>query len=77
METCYAPFLQDAISLRCPQNVFVKFQLKNPPQIIYYIMLKILIWSGSRNMLFSVHVSLNANELLFPTTFFQNRAVPL
>ncbi len=40
------------ISLRCPQNVSVKFQL-NIPQIIYYSILNIPILSESRLVLYS------------------------
>ncbi len=62
------------ISLWCPQNVS-EVSAQNSPQIIYYIILKMPIFSGSRNTLISVPVSLNSNELLLPPPF-QNRAVP-
>ncbi len=43
---------------------------QNTPQIIYYIILKMPILSGSRNILIYVSVSLNANELLLVSAPF-------
>ncbi len=60
------------VSLWCPQNVS-EVSAQNTPQIIYYMILKMPILSGSRNTLIFVPVSLNANELLTPPPF-QNRA---
>ncbi len=48
---------------------------QNTPHIIYYIILKMPILSGSRNTQIVVPVSLNPNELLLPPPF-QNRAAP-
>ncbi len=48
---------------------------QNTPHIIYHIILKKPILSGSRNALIFVPVSLNPNELLTPPPF-QNRAAP-
>ncbi len=39
---------------------------QNTPHIMYYIILKMPILSGSRNMLFLCNVYLNTNELLLP-----------
>ncbi len=61
-------------SLGSPECV-CKASAQNTPQIIYYIILKMLILSGSRNTLIFVPVSLNQNELLLPPPF-QNRAAP-
>ncbi len=60
------------ISLWCPQNVS-EVSAQNTPQIISYMILKMPIFSGRRNTLIFVPVSLNPNELLLPPPF-QNRA---
>ncbi len=61
-------------SIWCPQNVS-EVSAQNTPRIIYYIILKLAILSGSRNTWIFVPASLNPNELLLPPTF-QNRAAP-
>ncbi len=52
-----------------------KVSAQNTPQIIYYIILKMAILSGSRNTQIFVPVSLTPKELLLPP-LFQNRAAP-
>ncbi len=63
------------ISIWCPPECVCEVSAQNTPQIIYYIILKMPILSGSRNTLIFVPVSLNPNELLLPPSF-QNRAAP-
>ncbi len=57
-------FARPNISLRCPQNVSVKFQLKIP---MYCIILKMPEWKQKHSVF--VPLSLNANELLLPAPF--------
>ncbi len=56
------------ISPRCLQNVSVKFQLKYPTDhLLYHFENACFGWKQKRSV--SVHVSLNANELLLPAPF--------
>ncbi len=48
----FLTFKRCNLSLRCPQNVS-EISAQNSPGIIYYIILKVAILSGSRNTLFS------------------------
>jgi len=66
--TYYAPFTRCNISLWCPQNVSVKFQLKIPHRS-FIRACQICPYLGvSKNTVF-VCVPLNANELLLPAPF--------
>ncbi len=58
------------ISLRCPQNVSVMFQLKYPTDHLLYHFVKAYFELKQKHAVF-VHVSLNANELLLPAPFFR------
>jgi len=50
-------------------EVVCEVSVQNKPQIIYYIILIMPIFGGSRNTAVFMHVSLNANELLLPAPF--------
>ncbi len=63
------------ISLRCPQNVSVKFHLKIPNRLFIISFWKWPFWVEAETHCF-VHVSVNANELI-PRPLFQIGAVPL
>ncbi len=63
-ETNYASFTICNISLRCPQSVSVKFQLKTPHRSSIISFRK---WKQKHAVFV---VSLNANEMLLPIPFF-------
>ncbi len=56
------------ISLRCPQNASVMFQLKIPTDHLLYHSENVYLEQKQKHAV-SVHVSLNENELLLPTPF--------
>ncbi len=59
-------FLLYVITLRCPQNVYVKFQIKIPHRSVIILF---CCWKQKHNVF--AHVSLNANELLLPALFYR------
>ncbi len=61
-------FTRCNISLRFPHNVSVKFQLKKPTDHLFYHFENAYFEWKQKQAVF-VHVSLNANVLLFPTPF--------
>ncbi len=58
-EIYYTPFTWCNMSLRCPQNVS-EVSAQNIPQIIYYIVLKMHILSGSRDARLSMSITLKS-----------------
>ncbi len=62
-------FTRCNISLRCPQNVSLKFQLKIPHYLLYHFENAYFEWKQKHAVF--MHVSLNANELLLPAPFFR------
>ncbi len=60
-------FARCKISLRCPQNLSVKFQLKIPHRSFNHFENAYFEWKQKQAVF--VHVSLNANELLLPAPF--------
>ncbi len=68
-------FTRCNISPRCSQNVSVKFQLKIPHRsLLYNFENAYFEWKQKHAV--SVHVSLNANELLLPAPFSRIVLIP-
>ncbi len=57
------------ISLRCPQNVSVKFHLKMPHRSFIISFFENAYFEWKQKHAIFVHVSLNTNELLLPAPF--------
>ncbi len=63
-----SPILCPFISLRCPQNASVKLNSKYPTDnLLHHCENAYFEWKQEQAVF--VHVSLNANELLFPAPF--------
>ncbi len=62
-QTYYAPFYNMQYKSLVSPECVCEVSAQNTPQIIYYMILKMPIFWGSRNTLIFVPVSLNPNEL--------------
>ncbi len=76
MGTYYAPFYKIDISLRCPQNVSVKFQLKIPHRSFIISFWKCLFWVEAETGCFRACL-FKCKWAATPRPLFQSRAVPL
>ncbi len=74
--TYYGPFIQCNISLRCPQNVSVKFQLKIPNRSFIISFWKCLFWVEAETHCFRA-CFFKCKWAAASHPIFQYRAVPL